>query len=35
MDAFAVLPDTERSGQSQGAASLAVLTLALLDGGIR
>ena len=30
MDAFAVLPDNERSGQSQGAASLGVLTLALL-----
>jgi hypothetical protein len=30
VDAFAVLPDSERSGQSQGIASLAVLTLALL-----
>jgi hypothetical protein len=30
VDAFAVLPDNERSGQSQGAASLGVLTLALL-----
>ena len=30
VDAFAVLPDNERSGQSQGTASLAVLTLALL-----
>ncbi len=30
VDAFAVLPDTERSGQSQGVASLAVLTLALV-----
>jgi hypothetical protein len=29
VDAFAVLPDNERSGQSQGIASLAVLTLAL------
>jgi hypothetical protein len=30
VDSFAVLPDNERSGQSQGTASLAVLTLALL-----
>jgi hypothetical protein len=30
VDAFAVLPDHERTGQSQGIASLAVLTLALL-----
>jgi hypothetical protein len=30
VDSFAVLPDNERSGQSQGIASLAVLTLALL-----
>lgn len=30
VDAFAVLPDSERTGQSQGAASLAVLTLAVL-----
>ncbi len=34
VDAFAALPDHERTGQSQGAGSLAVLALALVTGAI-